>query len=125
MKGLFVIAHSYYEEYSPYYFEGPETATKEDFEKACQSLLEQAGYNAILMEQKDAHPSFIGWNSVVESMIPLLEQQGYRHFKPPIVRYWGGIIDSYEDAKKLGNAGREVVSHNKRVREDVFERHKK
>lgn len=123
IKNLFVLEYSYYEEYYAFYFEGPENVTRAQFKATCNELLEKAGYNAIVAERKDEYPSFVGWRHVVESMVPLLEQQGYRCFMPKRASFWGGgIIDNYDDAHALGKAGPEIVNYNRKRREDLMNR---
>src|ERR1035441_10319714 len=100
MKNLFILVHAHWEEWTPQYFEGPENVTQKEFRELCQSLLEQAGYNSVVHSTIHDFSSYVGWNEVVESMIPLLKKQGYRHFRPKQCVLAGpGIIDRSEERR--------------------------
>lgn len=119
MNNIFVLARSHYEELTHYYFEGPADVSQKDFRLLCDSLLEEAGYNAIVRANKDPHGGWVGWEEVVESMIPLLEKQGYRHFIVKSCTYNGSsIIESLDEneIKGLSKAGPAIIAHNKRLR---------
>jgi hypothetical protein len=116
MKNLFILVRSHWEDWVPYYFEGPENVTQREFRELCTSLLEQAGYNSVVQATKSEYSDHVGWNEVVESMIPLLEKQGYRHFKPKQCVFSGpGVIDSITEADGLGGAANMIIAHNKRL----------
>lgn len=118
---VFILAYTDYETYVPFLLYGPENVTEEEFKALCDSLLEEAGYNSLKEE------SWIGWNNVVESLIPLLEKQGYRRFNPPKVSYFGpGIIDEfdYRADSLLKGSQNPIIEHNKKVHEELFKKYR-
>jgi hypothetical protein len=116
---LFVLGYSYYEEYVPYFLHGPEDVTQEEFKALCDSLLEEAGYRAVA----NADDSWVGWQQVVESLIPLLEQQGYQRFEPVENIYWGpGIIDEhdYNELSLLKSSQSKIIEFNKEIHDKLY-----
>lgn len=106
MSQIFALSHYHYEESSIYLFTGPDDVSKEKFQELCYSLLDQAAINSIIREKKNKHPCSIGWRDVVESMIPLLEKQGFCRLKPIETHFSGGLIDD-------GRLGRQNRDDNK------------
>lgn len=60
-----------------------ETATNEEFEALCASLIEPAAQRTLTLDL------CIGWPEIVEQMVPLLEEHGYTAHEPYTVRIWG------------------------------------
>ena len=116
MKNLFILAHTGWEDWNPYYFEGPGGVSQDEFKELCQSFVERAGYNATV--RPDLREDFIGWNEVVESMVPLLEKAGYCRFNPKECTFAGrNIIDDLSKAEGMGSAADAIIAHNKRIRD--------
>lgn len=114
MKNLFILSCSYYESYVDYYFEGSETTSQEDFNKICDSFLDEAAYKALSKEVR--HKDFVGtvgWVEIVESLSSILEKHGFKQFTPKRVTYWGGGgINTNRDAGKLRNSVSAIIKHN-------------
>lgn len=118
MENLFVLSYSHYEETANYYLEGPEGISQKDFQNICDNLLDDAAFQAVLQNSLDQYLPPVGWPDIVEILVPLLEKQGFKLFKPKMVDYWGsGIIQTKEDAKKLTKSVSSVIKHNKRFTE--------
>lgn len=93
MSKIFALCHFHYEESSTVHFLGPEDVSKKQFQELCYSLVEQAAIDAVAKERKQEYPCSIGWRDVVESMVPLLEKQGYLRLKCDQVAFGGGLIN--------------------------------
>jgi hypothetical protein len=109
------------------YFQGPEDATLEDFEEICDKLLPAAGYATALkrMDLKNVNMHlWITWISVVESLIPLLEKQGYQLFMPPQYEFEPtgvvGVNDYYSGMdKRLGFANKIIREYNHNLDQQI------
>lgn len=114
-KDLFVLAYSWYEEYTPYYFWGSEWCSEEQFQQICDGLIDQATFDAIKAESNAEYGGWIGWHDIVTALIPLLEKEGFTPFQPKIKVIKGSnIIDEPRDAKILGSdAAAAVIKYNK------------
>jgi len=110
---FYVLAYATWEDYVPHFFSGPEM-TQDGFQSMCDSLLEVAAMGALLSENN--RNDYIGWNEIVEAMIPFLEANGFTHINPTKVDYSGpGIIDAIDDwhkTDKLGDVAQQIVNHN-------------
>lgn len=95
MTKVFALSHFWYEESSTIHFIGPEDVSGKQFQELCYSLVEQAAINAVAKERKQEYPCSIGWRDVVESMVPLLEKQGYLRLKCEEVAFRGGLINKH------------------------------
>lgn len=93
MSKIFALSHYHYEDSSTYLFTGPDDVSKETFRELCYSLVDQAAIDRIIEERKAKYSCSIGWRDVVESIIPLLEKQGFCRFKPIEVFFGGGLIN--------------------------------
>ena len=98
MNKVFALSHFHYEESTTIHFLGPDNVSKQQFQELCYSLVEQAAINAVAKERKQEYPCSVGWTDVVESMIPLLEQQGYHRLKCDEVIFRGGLINRADPA---------------------------
>jgi hypothetical protein len=100
-----------------YYFYGPENSTVEQFGDLCDDLLPQAGYKAATKITHVDSNGWINWIDVVESLIPLLEQQGYQRFDLPkhVINGNGAIgINTSRRAMddRLGFSTKLIANHN-------------
>lgn len=112
-----------------YFFDGPDDATDEDFEKLCNSLLPKAGYKAALKQLSSKHGSWIVWSDVVESLVSLLEEQGYqRVYIDTYYLHGGNIIGIYNvdnsDNDRLGFASDIIRDYNKKLEAKLAEERK-
>jgi hypothetical protein len=121
MKNIFILSYKDYEYSVQYYLNGPENATQEDFNNICNNLLEKSGYNAITKSIHSEYSGWVGWNEIVEEMVPLLAEEGYYSFEPKLVEYFGSsIIDDQKDINGLGKAGKAIMLHNNAVKEELY-----
>ena len=119
---VFILAYADYETYVPHLLYGPENVSQEEFKNLCDSLLEEAGYNTLTNQD-----SWIGWNDVVESLIPLLEKQGYQRFEPVKVSYFGSSIideDDFVESSPLKGSQSKIIAYNKAFHEELFKKYK-
>ena len=111
----YLISYSWYEEYSPVLMEGAEVG---DWKSFCDNLVELAANRVV--DKKPA--SWIGWDTIVDELVVVLEEQGYEVLEPPEAEFSGSIIicgktDSKNDEqhKLLGSAKRGIINHNKGI----------
>lgn len=119
---IFALSHYHYEDSSTFLFTGPDDVSKEQFRELCYSLADRAAINTIIKEKKDKHPCSIGWRDVVESMVPLLEKQGYHRFNPVEAVFGGGLINSHEswnedDKRFSSRVFTAILNFNKEIRD--------
>lgn len=81
INNLYILSNSYYSDYSPLYFKGPDDCHHE-FESLCDSLMDQACLNALKKQNKEQYPDCIGNLEIIDELIPLLEKEGYYNFIP-------------------------------------------
>lgn len=125
---IFSLVYSDYDSEEHYFFRAPDDATEEEFRKLCGQLIPKAGYRAVTKKQlpKDSG-DYICWSDVVESLVSLLQEQGYQrifledyHFQST-----GHII--YEDTRdkdQLGFAANLIISHNRKLEKKIAEERK-
>lgn len=126
-KVIFELEYADYDVPKVYYFEGPDGATQNDFEKLCKKLLPEAGYKAYIKRVIDVQRAlewvgcWVYWNDVVESLGLLLEEHGYQPYNFPGIQLKGeGIIgitrgslsEDYPLFLSLGFAGKIILDHN-------------
>ena len=120
---LFDLVYSDYDWSEHYFFEGPEGSTVEDFEKICDSLIPKAGYQAALKKASPKDGGWICWRDVVESLVSLLEEQGYqRVFIDSYEMEGGSIIGIHEKDppdERLGFAGQLIINYNRKLEEKM------
>lgn len=120
---FYVLAYAHYEDYVPFFLTGPDM-TEDSFNELCSSLIEQAGTNAVKSINGD---SYIGWQEVVELIIPLLEEKGFIHIIPKKCEIFGsGIIQENkngrnEDNNRLGSSLVAIIAHNEKTENIVYE----
>ena len=127
---VFDLVYSDYEWQEHYFFSGPADSTLEDFRKLCDHLLPQAGYKATIKRSDLKKGGWICWSDVVESLISLLEEQGYQRVKPDSyeisVSCHGNIIgleDNDED-DRLGFSVQGIIIHNRKLEKKLSEERK-
>lgn len=105
-----------------YFFEGPVDVTQEEFEKFCESSLPKAGYKAALKRLSPEDGGWICWRGVVESLITLLEEQGYQRVYLDTYFFEGGnVIGVYDDSfeERLGFSAKMIAVHNRKIDEKL------
>lgn len=123
------LVYSDYDSVEYYFFKSPTNAvTEEEFKKICDQLIPKAGYRAVIRKQLPKEPGdYVCWRDVVESLVSLLEEQGYQrifledyHFKSV-----GHII--YEDTRgkeQLGFATDLIIGYNRKLEKKIAEERK-
>lgn len=124
---VFDLVYSDYDWTEHYFFDGPEGATLEDFEKLCDLLMPQAGYRAALKKSDPKNGGWICWSDVVESLISLLEEQGYQRVSIDSYHMDGGTIIGINDDEpdsRLGFANQLIIAHNRKLEKKLAEERK-
>jgi len=85
---LYQLSYSWHETYSPRLLEGPVQYNWSDY---CDSLLPEAVKRA-LTPKDDRELSWIGWDEIVDGMVEVLQEKGYKLVKPEEKTYWGSCI---------------------------------
>jgi len=128
---LYIVANADYEEYNPYYVEGPEVS---DWVGFCQSLLVEAAERAVQQkgwtDERFPAPdedcsTWIGCHEVVDALIHVLYGRGYRRAFPCGFCLTGsGIIRDESDLRgddcdtiAIRPALDKIAAHNKVVEE--------
>ncbi len=112
----FILSHSYYDEYRPHYFLGPDDISQEDFKNLCDSLLDQAAHKSVILSRNKEHCHRVGWEEIIENLIPLLENCGYQLYKPEEINFFGSIIENYDESLGLSSfASNMIINNNKLV----------
>lgn len=146
MSKIFVLSWSHWEDYKPYIFLGPDDLAQQDFRKITDNLIEQASLNAINESKNDEYPDYVGWESIVSHMVPLLKDKGFEYIEPTESCYFGpSIINDEKDTfidctetvsefdkdinfhkKSMGPVKDLIIEHNKEIYENnsVFLREK-
>jgi len=124
---IFDLVYADYDWREHYFFDGPEGATLEDFEKLCNQLLPQAGYRAALKKSSPKKEGWIYWVDVVEALVSLLEEQGYQRIDIDSYHMEGGYIIGLNDDEsdfRLGFAAPIITSHNLKLEKKYAEERK-
>ena len=127
-NNIFDLVYSDYEWQEHYFFEGPKGSTLEDFEKICSQLLPKAGYRAALKKSTPKEGGWICWSDVVESLISLLEEQGYQRITLNSYHMDGGTIiginDDDDAESRLGFSTKLIINYNKELEKKLAEERK-
>jgi hypothetical protein len=123
---IFLLVYSCYETQDQYFFIGPAGATQEEFAKLCDQLLPKAGYRVVSKFSKSDHNSWICWRDVVESLVSLLEQQGYQRISLDSyeLQTKGTIIGFHEETPSdefLGFAAPLIAKYNQKLQKKFNE----
>lgn len=123
-RPIFILVYSSWDWEKNYYFYGPEGSTREQFEELCEQLLPKAGYKAVQKQVRSELGSWVTWNDVVESLVPLLQEQGYQSFDLPKVEInCTGIIGisarSHGMDYRLGFANKLIYDYNRALDEKI------
>jgi len=124
---IFDLVYSDYDWEEHYFFDGPENATLEDFENICNSLMPKAGYQAALKKSVPKKGGWICWSDVVESLISLLEEQGYQRVFLNSYHMAGGTIIGINDElieDRLGFASPLITIYNRKLEKKMAEERK-
>lgn len=123
-NNIFDLVYSDYDWQEHYFFEAPEESTLEDFEKLCNQLMPKAGYRAALKKSAPKEGSWICWSDVVESLISLLEEQGYQRVYLDSYHMDGGSIirsDDDEVEERLGFSSKLIINYNRELEKKLAE----
>lgn len=115
MSKLFILSHSYYEESTNYYLMGPDNVSEEEFSELCYSLLDDAARLALSSSRQSEFNDKIRLDNVVESLIPLLKEQGYQRFTPPKANFFGNPLTVKEKFMKnfSTSISNEIINYNR------------
>lgn len=119
---IYMISYSWYEEYIPTLVEGPEVP---DWQAFCDGLLPEAVARAIQGKVQTDHPSWVGWYSITEALVALLDEHGYTKVEPAEALYNGPIIIKTEGDGENRLAAPQltaVLEHNAQVQRRLDER---
>lgn len=117
---LYLLSYSWYEDYSPRFLEGPVVWDWSDY---CDSLLPDA-INRALTPKEDRELGWIGWDEIIEAMVEILVENGYRLIKPEEKVYWGSnIIRDASDSSSNNDwlALDAVKAHNQQFEKELYE----
>lgn len=109
--------------------QAPEGTTLEDFQKLCDSLMPKAGYRATLKRASPKVGGWICWSDVVESLVSLLEEQGYQRiiFDTYTIDSGGGVVirpNESEHREKLGFSCQTISIYNGQIEKKLAEERK-
>src|SRR5579864_365880 len=127
---IFSLVYSDYDTEEYYFFSGPSSVSQEEFKKLCGQLMPKAGYRAVLRRQSPKESGdWICWRDVVESLVSLLEGQGYQRVSLDACRFrtHGTIIGLHEDTlsdDQLGFAGPLIGEYNRKLEKKIAEERK-
>ena len=113
---LFEVSYSWYEEYCPTLFLGPENITEEEFSNLCKCLLPVAARNAVLKTD-----SWVGWHEIVDALIEMLEERNFIKIVPKKFDCWGTSIIRKKDLTEYGETSLEILAEAL----DLIEKHNK
>jgi hypothetical protein len=126
---IFSLVYSDYDTQDQFFFIGPVSATQEEFAKLCDRLLPKAGYRVVNKYNKSDDNSWICWRDVVESLVSLLEEQGYQRIslEGHELQTYGSIIGLREDTRcddLLGFSGPLITEYNRKLEKKMAEERK-
>lgn len=124
---VFDLVYSDYDWQEHYFFSGPEGATLEDFRKLCNDLMPKAGYRAALKRSSPKSGGRICWSDVVESLVSLLEEQGYQRVSMDSYTIEGGFIVGLNEDEldaRLGFSWQVIANYNHKLEKKLAEERK-
>lgn len=128
---IFSLVYSDYDTEEHYFFSGPSDVSQEEFKKLCARLLPKAGYKVVIKRQfsKDTVGDWVCWRDVVESLVSLLEEQGYQRISLDSyqLRTNGSIISLHAGSDpdpRLGFAGKLIADYNRKLEKKMAEERK-
>jgi hypothetical protein len=127
---IFSLVYADYDMEEYYFFSGPSDVSQEEFKKLCGQLMPKAGYRAVLRKQSPKEAGdWICWRDVVESLVSLLEEQGYQRISLDAYRFRakGTIIGLNEDMLSdewLGFAAPIIGEYNRKLEKKIAEERK-
>lgn len=124
---IFDLVYSDYDWQEHHFIQAPEGTTLEDFQNLCDHLMPKAGYKATLKRSSPKVGGWICWSDVVESLVSLLEKQGYQRIILGSYVVNGGVIVRPEESKnkdKLGFSYQAIASYNGKLERKLAEERK-
>jgi hypothetical protein len=127
---IFSLVYSDYDTEEYFFFSGPSDVSYEEFKKLCGQLMPKAGYRAVLQKQSPKEAgNWICWRDVVESLVSLLEEQGYQRISLDAYRFRGkgSIIGLDRDLlldERLGFSAPLISEYNLKLEKKIAEERK-
>lgn len=126
-RPIFNLVYSSWDYEETYFFYGPENSTQEQFQDLCEALIPQAGQLAVERQKHEEYETWVTWTDVVESLIPLLERQGYQRFDLPKFTVVGSGIIGMSGSRKRYSEGQlgysaKLISEYNRVLDEKFKK---
>lgn len=125
---IFSLVYSDYDMAEHYFFSGPPDVTQKDFQELCGRLIPKAGYRAVMQKEAPKETEdYICWRDVVESLVSLLQEQGYQRISLEDYRLhvYGNIIhEETHGIESLGFATDLIVGHNRKLERKIAEERK-
>lgn len=124
---IFDLVYSDYDWQEHHFLLAPEGTSLEDFQMLCDSLMPKAGYRATLKRAAPKVGGWICWSDVVESLVSLLEEQGYQRIILGSYIVKGGVIvrpSENNDGEKLGFSCQTISSYNNKLEKKLAEERK-
>lgn len=84
---IFELSWSWYEEYNPYLFEGPEVS-KDEWNELCKKVLVSC-FDEYMTESVKGWACLPDW---IEFAVPKMAMQGYKQIKPVSCAFWGCFL---------------------------------
>ena len=117
---VFDVVYSDYDSMSHHYLIGPNDIDKEQFDKLCERLLPEAGYQTFLKHSRSVERTWIYWGDVVESLVSLLEKQGYQRISLDTYKLHADFesivgADNTSTYDKMGFSGHMIGTHNYKI----------
>lgn len=127
---IFSLVYFDYDVEEHYFFSGPVGAKQKDFVKLCDQLIPKAGYRAVTRKQAPKESGdWIVWRDVVESLVSLLEEQGYQRVSLDSYRFSGrghiiGLNDETPPDERLGFSAPLIAEYNRKLEKKMAEERK-
>ncbi len=107
MNNFFLLSNVDYDYEEKFFLEGPEAMTEEQFNALCTSLVPEAGRQA-LEEAKpvkhydsgEEYQDMVNPTQIMQTLVKLLEQRGFKQFRPKACHISGSYIGGMEDYKR-------------------------
>ena len=121
---IYELSWGWYEDSQHWILAGP-SMMWEEFKSLCDSLISEAATKAVVAQQREDYPSYIGVSEVVEQMIPLLIERGFSVVETCRANYTGsGILKNGYGSlwEFLNTASAELIqTHNEQIRNKSYD----
>ena len=109
---VYIISYAWYEDYVPKIVVGPKHCNWDDY---CKSLTDEGAERAMKKANDETYgKEFVGVMEVMEGVLELLKEVGYRELKPTESQFFGScIIKGNDEAPGCSERVRaKIVAHN-------------